>query len=69
MKKMVIILLSFGIALVLKAQSPDLIIQSENGKLYLDHTVAPKENFYSIGRLYNISPKEIVPFNGLSLNS
>ena len=69
MKKMVIILFSFGIALVLKAQSPDLIIQSENGKLYLDHTVAPKENFYSIGRLYNISPKEIVPFNGLSLNS
>ncbi|HRQ50685.1 MAG TPA: LysM peptidoglycan-binding domain-containing protein [Agriterribacter sp.] len=69
MKKLVIVLLSFGIAPVLKAQSADLIIQSENGKLFLTHTVEPKENFYSIGRLYNISPKEIAPFNGLSLNS
>lgn len=69
MKKLVIILLSFGITLALAAQSSDLIIQSEGGKLFLNHTVAPKENFYSIGRLYNISPKEIAPFNGMSLNS
>ena len=69
MKKLVIILFSFGITLTLAAQSSDLIIQSEGGKLFLNHTVAPKENFYSIGRLYNISPKEIAPFNGMTLNS
>ncbi|HRO45221.1 LysM peptidoglycan-binding domain-containing protein [Agriterribacter sp.] len=69
MKKLVIVLLSFGIALALKAQPADLIIQSENSKLFINHTVEPKENLYSIGRLYNISPKEIAPFNGLSLNS
>ncbi|HTN07549.1 LysM peptidoglycan-binding domain-containing protein [Agriterribacter sp.] len=69
MKKLVIIWLSFGIAFVLKAQPADLIIQSEHGKLFLHHMVGAKENFYSIGRLYNISPKEIAPFNGLSLSS
>jgi LysM repeat protein len=69
MKKLVIILFSFGITLALAAQSSDLIIQSEGGKLFLNHTVAPKENFYSIGRLYNISPREIAPFNHMSLNS
>ena len=69
MKKLVIILFSFGITLTLTAQSSDLIIQSDGGKLFLNHTVAPKENLYSIGRLYNISPKEIAPFNNISLNS
>ena len=68
MKKLVIVLLSFGIIPALHAQS-DLVVHSEGGKLFLNHTVAPKENFYSIGRLYNITPKEIAPFNGLSLNS
>ncbi len=69
MKKLAIILLSFGITLALAAQSSDLIVQSENGKLFISHTVAPKENLYSIGRLYNISPREIAPFNHLNLNS
>ncbi len=69
MKELVIVLLFFGIAPVLNAQPADLIIQSENGKLFLNHIVEPKENLYSIGRLYNISPREIAPFNGLSLNS
>mgnify|MGYP000851849998 CR=1 FL=1 len=69
MKRLAIILFSFGITLALAAQSSDLIVQSENGKLFLNHTVAPKENLYSIGRLYNISPREIAPFNHMPLNS
>lgn len=69
MKKLAVILFSFGITLALAAQSSDLIVQSENGKLFISHTVAPKENLYSIGRLYNISPREIAPFNHLNLNS
>lgn len=69
MKKLAIILFSFGITLGLAAQSSDLVVQSENGKLFISHTVAPKENLYSIGRLYNISPREIAPFNHLNLNS
>ena len=48
------------------AQSP-LQVHSNNKGLYVVHTVAPKENFYSIGRSYSISPKEIVAFNGIDM--
>jgi hypothetical protein len=50
-----------------QAQSGGLIVQRDASGLFLYHTVAPKENFYSIGRLFNISPKIIAPFNGLQL--
>ncbi|MCC6287867.1 MAG: LysM peptidoglycan-binding domain-containing protein [Chitinophagaceae bacterium] len=69
MKKLLFTIFSFVITVTLVAQSPDLVIQSEAGKLYLNHIVTAKENFYSIGRLYNISPKEIAPLNGLTLTS
>ena len=48
------------------AQAP-LSVHSNSKGLYVVHTVAPKENFYSIGRLYSISPKEIVAFNGVDM--
>jgi hypothetical protein len=50
-----------------QAQSGNLVVQRDANGLFLYHTVAPKENFYSIGRLFNISPKVIAPFNGLQL--
>lgn len=44
------------------------VIARHNDKgMYAVHTVAPKENFYSLGRLYNIAPKEIAAFNGLEM--
>lgn len=49
--------------------SQTLFVQGEKGKLYLTHKVVPKENWYSVGRLYNISPKEIAPFNNSSLSN
>ena len=49
------------------AQS-DLVVQSTDKGLFLSHTVNAKENFYSIGRLYNISPKEIASSNNLDMN-
>ncbi len=49
------------------AQNGDLIIEGTSPKLYVQHTVVAKENWYSIGRLYNVSPKEIAPFNGATL--
>lgn len=69
MKKLGFTFLFFVLLSGLAAQSYDLNIQSEGGKLFLNHTVAPKENLYSIGRLYNISPKEIAPLNGLTIAS
>jgi LysM repeat protein len=47
--------------------SQNLYVQGEKGSLFLIHKVVPKENWYSVGRLYNISPKEIAPFNNSSL--
>lgn len=45
-----------------------LVAEGVSPKLYITHTVQPKENFYSLGRMYNISPKEIAPFNNLQLD-
>lgn len=47
---------------------PQLMVQHSNKGLCLNHTVTAKENFYSIGRLYHISPKEIAAFNALDMN-
>jgi LysM repeat protein len=44
------------------------IIASHNDKgMFVVHTVAPKETFYSLGRLYNIPPKDIAAFNNLQM--
>jgi murein DD-endopeptidase MepM/ murein hydrolase activator NlpD len=49
------------------AQAPLQVHSNEKG-LYIIHTVTPKENFYSIGRLYSISPKDIEAFNGIDMS-
>ncbi len=50
------------------AQSQDLTIQGTNGKFYLDHTVVTKENWYSIGRLFNLPPHDIASYNNLNFD-
>jgi LysM repeat protein len=45
----------------------ELLIQGSEKKLFLTHVVAPKENFYAIGRLYNIPAKDIATANGLDM--
>jgi hypothetical protein len=62
-----LILISCFFAKLAQSQSNELIIQGVTGKLYLEHTVVAKENWYSVGRLYNVSPKELAPFNHLTL--
>src|SRR5437870_5660329 len=47
------------------AQNKNLIVQGASPDLYLTHTVTPKENYYSVGRLYNVPPKELAPYNSL----
>lgn len=44
-----------------------LLVQGNDKGLYLEHKVVAKENYYSIGRLYNVSPKDIEAFNGLDM--
>ncbi len=50
------------------AQTGHLQEHGVSPKLWLVHSVAPKENWYSIGRLYNVSPKELAPYNGLPID-
>ena len=50
------------------AQPGELVVLGASPDIHLLHTVAPKENWYSIGRLYNISPKEIAPLNNATLD-
>jgi LysM repeat protein len=45
-----------------------LIIQGSSPDLHLVHTVVAKENWYSIGRIYNLSPKDLAPYNKTSLD-
>ena len=49
-------------------QSKPLSLQQEGGKLFLTHKVVPKENWYSIGRMYNITPNQAAAFNGTSIS-
>ncbi len=66
MKRIFIIL--FCLPLFAVAQDKPLIAEGSSSDLYLIHTVAAKENYYSIGRIYNISPKEYAPYNNLSMS-
>ena len=47
------------------AQRKDLIAEGASPVLYITHIIQPKENYYSIGRMYNVAPKELAPFNNL----
>lgn len=51
------------------AQTTPLLVQVDNNTPYLTHIVGAKENYYSIGRIYNISPRVYAPFNGLELTT
>ncbi|HSZ84612.1 MAG TPA: LysM peptidoglycan-binding domain-containing protein [Puia sp.] len=68
MKKLTTLLLTICCFLQI-CFSQVLFVQGEKGNLYVTHKVVPKENWYSVGRLYNISPKEIAPFNNSSLST
>ncbi len=49
------------------AQANELQVQGTSPRLYLVHTVQAKENWYSIGRLYNVNPKQLAPYNALNV--
>ena len=67
LQALVFFLISFLFVKPAQSQPGELLIQGQTGNLYLEHTVVAKENWYSIGRLYNVSPKEIAPFNKLTM--
>jgi len=63
----VLLLISCFFVKFARSQSNELLVEGQTGKLYLEHTVVAKENWYSVGRLYNITPKELTAFNQVAL--
>ena len=53
---------------VLQLQAQQLMVQQEAGKLYVPHTVQPKETWYSVGRMFNLSPSVSAGFNALKID-
>lgn len=66
-KVIAVSLISLFFMKTVRSQSDELIIQGQTGHLYLQHTVVAKENWYSIGRLYNLSPAVLAPYNKLTM--
>lgn len=66
-KVIAVSLISLFFMKTVRSQSDELVIQGQTGHLYLQHTVVAKENWYSIGRLYNLSPTVLAPYNKLTM--
>lgn len=50
-------------------QDEALIIQGTTPNLYIVHKAAAKENYYSVGRMFNVPPKEIAAYNNLAFEN
>ena len=59
--------LTFVLLLCSWSFAQEFIARHNEKGLYMVHTVSPKESFYSLGRLYNIPPKDIAVFNGFEM--
>jgi LysM repeat protein len=56
-------LLTLSISLFANPVVDSIGVENLNGKKVIVHKLDPKDNYYSIGRRYNISPKTIIQFN------
>ena len=66
MKNSIFILLLSFFSLVSFAQNE---VHSTEKGLHLKHSVVAKENFYAVGRLYNVPAKEIAAYNNLDMEN
>ena len=67
-KQLILLLFAFLGCLAINAQNRLMVHKSDKG-LYLEHTVEAKQSYYSIGRLYNVPPKDLATFNNLDMNN
>lgn len=65
MPRLLVFIMLFLFSGKLKAQEKILIAEGNTPDIYLNHIVTPKENYYSVGRMYNYSPKAIAVYNNL----
>jgi len=56
-------LLTISISLFAKPVVDSVGVENHNGKKVILHKLKAKDNYYSIGRRYNVSPKTIIKYN------
>ena len=66
--KAILFFILFLISFIAQAQQPKFYADKNEKGIFVEHKVQPKENWYSVGRMYAISPKEIAGFNGLTMD-
>ena len=67
MKKSLLLAIILFCSTCIFAQN-ELLVHSHEKNIFLNHQVVAKESFYSIGRLYNVTPKDIAALNGIDMN-
>lgn len=67
MKNLLLLLLILTGGFCAQAQSKKIFVEGPASDPYITHVIQPKENFYSIGRIYNISPRVYAPYNNMNL--
>lgn len=65
--KVFILLVSVLLANFCRAQNGSMIVQGITPNLHLLHSVQARETWYSIGRMYNVVPRELASSNGLTI--
>ncbi|MEO8405939.1 MAG: LysM peptidoglycan-binding domain-containing protein [Chitinophagaceae bacterium] len=68
MKKFFILNVLIALSCLCYAQTTELMVNKAEKGLYVEHTIAPKEGLYYIGRLYNVNAKSIAAYNHTELN-
>src|SRR5258705_840080 len=68
MKNIVLLVCIISFSTSLFAQTEQLIVKGSVKGNYVEHKVTAKENFYSIGRLFNVHPKHLALFNSLDMS-
>ncbi|MER3464262.1 MAG: hypothetical protein C4329_07435 [Chitinophagaceae bacterium] len=61
------LLIAFAVFITSFGFAQQLLVHNSGNNLYIEHKVAPKENFYSVSRLYAVAPKEIAEYNKLDM--
>lgn len=64
-KYLAVVLPFFGLSSSLFAHplADSVGVENQNGKMIILHKLDPKDNYYSIGRRYNVKPKDIIDYN------
>jgi len=60
---LIFLILTVSTSLFAHAPADSIGVENQNGKKVILHKLDPKDNFYSVGRRYHISPQVIIDFN------